>query len=99
MQVAQQIYRCGECVNCGDCCILWVDGRYQRCMWYDMTKEKHCMIYKSRPQACRDFPRGPADQLDKPLCGYYFLDEKGRRVDAFQDRRVTLKLLKKLEEP
>lgn len=90
----QTIYRVGQCNNCGDCCIIWHNGQYQRCKWYNLKAEQHCMIYDTRPQVCRDFPRSPLDLEDKPLCSYYFVDEKGRRIDAFMDKRVRLRLVK-----
>jgi hypothetical protein len=90
----QQIYRVGTCQNCGDCCILWVTDHYERCRFYDLKAEQHCTIYETRPTVCRDFPRCAMDVVNKPLCGYSFVDEKGRIVDAYEDKRVTLRLVK-----
>ena len=90
----QPIFRVGTCQNCGDCCILWVKDHYERCRWYDLKTEKHCTMYGARPKVCRDFPRSPMDIVNKPLCGYYFVDAQGRVVDSYMDRRVTLRLVK-----
>ena len=90
----QQIYRIGACQNCGDCCILWVKDHYERCRWYDLKAEQHCTNYEGRPKVCRDFPRCAMDVVNKPLCGFSFVDEKGRRIDAYQDGRVKLQLVK-----
>jgi Fe-S-cluster containining protein len=87
------IIRIGKCVDCGDCCILYVNGNYKRCVFYDLTTPKHCMIYDGRPQVCKDFPRVPADLLDKPICGFEFVDEKGRKIDGYQDSRTRLRLI------
>jgi hypothetical protein len=70
-------------------------------MFYNLEAEKHCMIYDGRPQVCKDFPRAPADLLDKPICGFEFVDDKGRVIDAFEDKRTRLRLIhaiKKLKQ-
>ena len=87
--------RLGTCQNCGDCCILFVNGKYQRCGHYDVTAKLHCTIHSQRPKACRNFPRGPMDLETKRDCGFYFTDEKGWRVDGDMDKRVSLQLVGK----
>jgi Fe-S-cluster containining protein len=87
------IFRIGECYNCGDCCLLFDSGSYKRCVHYDELAEKHCTIYATRPRWCREFPRSPMDIVGKPHCGFRFVDERGRTVDAFQDKRVKMKLI------
>lgn len=87
------IYRVGECLNCGDCCILYINGNYKRCMFYDLKAKKHCTAYDARPRVCKDFPRAPMDIQDKPLCGYWFIDDKGRVVDGYEDPRTRLRLI------
>jgi len=62
-------------------------------MWYSLTLPKHCTIYDIRPKVCRDFPRAPADLLDKPDCGFRFLDAQGRKIDGYQDPRTKLRLV------
>ena len=89
------VYRIGRCQHCGDCCILWVQDHYERCRWYDLTAEQHCTIYPTRPQVCRDFPRCAMDLLNKPHCGFHFVDAQGRPIDAYMDQRVRLQLVKK----
>lgn len=92
------LHRIGRCQNCGDCCILYIDGQFKRCVWYTLYSEQHCTIYETRPQVCRDFPRGPADQLDKPLCGYSFVDDQGRCVDGYQDLRTQFRAINVLNK-
>jgi len=87
------IHRVGECQDCGDCCILYVDGNYKRCIFYNLKVDKHCTAYDARPQVCRDFPRAPIDVQDKPICGFRFLDDKGCVVDGYEDPRTRLRLI------
>lgn len=91
---AKNIHRCGSCQNCGDCCILYVNGGYQRCVFYDLDNPKHCTIYDYRPDVCKDFPRGPFDTQYKSLCGFYFLDDRGEKVDGYMDERTRLRFAK-----
>jgi len=62
-------------------------------MWYSLASKKHCTAYKVRPQVCKDFPRAPADLLDKPYCGFQFIDDKARVLDGYQDKRTRLRLI------
>jgi len=89
-----KLYRMGECKNCGDCCTLYINGQYKKCIHYDTDKERHCTIYKNRPQECRDFPRSPMELVNKPSCGYWFVDEAGNCVDGWMDKRVRLRLVR-----
>jgi Fe-S-cluster containining protein len=88
-----EVNRVGHCVNCGACCRLYNGSGYGHCKHYRTRKVKHCLIYSTRPSACRRFPRSPMDIQNKPECGYMFLDEHGRVIDPFMDKRVRLRLI------
>jgi len=67
-------------------------------MFYDLKAEKHCTAYDVRPQVCKDYPRAPADLFDTPNCGFFFVDEKGRKIDGYMDRRTRLRLIRAINK-
>jgi len=77
-----QVYRVGECNNCGACCYFtFPNGRGVICPNYSTKSDLHCTIYDKRPQACRDFPANPESlQWVKKWCSIQFVDEQGKIV-------------------
>jgi Fe-S-cluster containining protein len=86
--------RVGKCVDCGACCTLFTSEGYKTCNHYNSRTVHHCRIYHNRPEPCRLFPRTPMDIENKLSCGYSFVDEYGRIVDGYMDKRVLLRLVK-----
>jgi len=46
---------------------------------YQLGEDNRCEIYDTRPEICRQFPRGPCDLIAG--CGYYFLEFCGVNDD------------------
>jgi Fe-S-cluster containining protein len=86
-----QVFRIGECNNCGECCLDAAVG-YKPCPHYNPHTQKHCMIYTCRPLKCRIYPSTPADLAIRLNCGYQFVDEKGNVVDCKDDPEYTRRL-------
>ena len=71
------VYRLGECSDCGECCRIWVKDHFEWCSNYDSDIRKHCRKYKNRPRVCKDYPASPTEITNKPQCTYRFISEKG----------------------
>ena len=90
-----QVYRVGECSNCGACCYIYSKqlGHFHVCGMYDASTDKHCRLHgkPNRPKECIEYPSCPMD-LERVWrwCTYKFVDELGRVVDPYMQKNVKL---------
>lgn len=61
--------RCGECVDCGKCCMLPAKCFLLR---FEPDGRSYCSINSFKPLNCRKYPRVESEFLTSKTCGFRF---------------------------